>query len=232
MRSFLTGLLTAALLAVLAVPALAQRPRQPFGMGGRGGMDAAGLVTNKSVQEELKLSDDQVEKIKKANDEVQAKYKDEREKVGRDREKMMELFTKINKDRAEVIGKLIPTVLKPEQTKRLKQIELQQGGLRALTKEDVQKELKLSEKQVGEIKAISEEVAKDTQALFGQMRDAQGNREKMQEIQKKMTSTRKEGMDKASALLNDEQKKAWKEMAGQPFEIKFESRRPNPKSPS
>jgi len=227
MRTFVTGLLTAALLASLASTALAQRQpgRQPFGTG-RGGQDIGSLLaSNKSVQEELKLTEDQIEKIKKASDEIRTKYRDDFAKAGMDREKMTELMAKIGKERTEVMDKLLPTVLKPEQIKRGKQIELQQGGVRALMKEDIQKQLKLSDKQTGELKEISEEIGKDLTALQGQIREAIRDREKMQELQKKMTSLRKEGMDKATAVLNDEQKKTWKDMVGQPFEIKIEPMR-------
>jgi hypothetical protein len=224
-------LLAVATLVALAIPAQAQRqrqqPRQGFGQG-RGGMDIGTLIaSNKSVQEELKLSEDQIDKVKKASDEIRTKYRDEFQKVGMDREKMQELMTKIAKERTEVMDKLLPTVLKPEQAKRASQIELQVGGVRTLAKESVQKQLKLSDKQVSEIKEITAEIDKDVQALMGQMREARGNQEKMQEITKKMASMRKEGMDKATGVFNDDQKKAWKDMVGQPFEIKMEApRRP------
>jgi hypothetical protein len=39
----------------------------------------------------------------------------------------------------------------------------------------------------------------------------------------KMAALRKETMDKVTSVLTEDQKKTWKEMTGQPFEIKFEA---------
>jgi hypothetical protein len=41
---------------------------------------------------------------------------------------------------------------------------------------------------------------------------------------KKMTELRKEALGKATAKLNDEQQKTWKELTGAPFELKIERR--------
>jgi hypothetical protein len=40
----------------------------------------------------------------------------------------------------------------------------------------------------------------------------------------KMTALRKERLDKALATLTDDQKKTWKELTGEPYEVKFEPR--------
>lgn len=42
----------------------------------------------------------------------------------------------------------------------------------------------------------------------------------------KLQALRKEALEKVVASLTDDQKKSWKELTGEPFEIKFE-RRPN-----
>ncbi len=52
--------------------------------------------------------------------------------------------------------------------------------------------------------------------------NAQGN---FREAGEKAGALRKETMEKVMALLTDEQKKAWKDMTGEPFEVRFEGTR-------
>src|SRR5439155_11942589 len=66
--------------ALLTTPALAQRGR---GMGGRGGgADLGTLAQNKSVQEELKVNEDQTKKITEALTKLREDLKDDYAKLG------------------------------------------------------------------------------------------------------------------------------------------------------
>ena len=42
---------------------------------------------------------------------------------------------------------------------------------------------------------------------------------------KKLQALHKETLDRASAVLTDKQKEQWKEMTGEPFQIRWEGRR-------
>src|SRR6516165_7609071 len=67
MRKLSQFVLAAAVVALVASPALAQRQRQGGGGrqgGGFGGMSQSLLLTQESVQKELKLTPDQVTKVK------------------------------------------------------------------------------------------------------------------------------------------------------------------------
>ena len=44
---------------------------------------------------------------------------------------------------------------------------------------------------------------------------------------KKLAELRKQATEKAVGVLTDEQKKAWKEMTGEPFEVVYEPRPQN-----
>ena len=205
--------LAAGIVALTVESVSAQRPGGGRGFGG-GGFQ---LLANKSVQEELKLSDAQKEKIEaKAKDyrskmqDVFAKLKD----VPKDerREKMTSLMKEANAE----ADKAAAEILKPDQMKRFRQIERQQQGITSLTSEDTAKELKLSDTQKEKLKAINEELSNDMRELFkgGGGKDARA----------KITALRKEAMDKAVAVLNADQKTKWKEMTGAPFEVRFEPR--------
>ena len=213
MRKVCVTILAIGLAALAASPALAQQPGQGRGgRGGRGGfeLNAAALLRMEKVQEELKITDEQKAEFTKITD----KYKDDIAKARTDmnREKMAEL----RKAETEDMDKAIPTILKPEQAKRLKQLEVQAGGLSALNKEDVQTALKLTDDQKKSIKESTEELTKDAQEMF---QSAQGDRTKMGELMTKMQGMRKEALDKAVSGFNDDQKKEWKELNGEKFEF-------------
>jgi hypothetical protein len=121
-------------------------------------------------------------------------------------------------------NKRLADVLKPEQMKRYRQIQLQQLGLMAFTEPDVQSKLKLSDEQVGRIRKIN------AQSQSQRREFAQGGRNRGQ-MQKKVETPGKDSMDKALAVLSVDQKRAWNDMTGEPFEVRFQGfpvfRRPN-----
>jgi len=213
MRKVLT---TAVLLGLLAAPILAQGPG-----GGRGGNQEIALLANKGVQDEIKLTDKQKESIaetlKKLNESRPKDFKDKeaREKFGEESKK---------------VAAKIKDELKSEQKKRLEQISIQVAGTRAFAREEVQAALKLTDKQKDEIKEITTETGKDLAELF---KSGGRDKEKRAENQAKIAKLNKEAMEKISKTLNDNQKKAWKELTGEHFDYKPEfgggGRRPEKK---
>ncbi len=212
------------LLGVIALIATEANAQRPFGGGGMmGGAGNIGLLTNKGVQEELKITDEQKEKVIEKSKGMGAKFQETFAKLKdvpkEDRpEKMQKAF----KDIQESVNKELAEILKPEQMKRLRQIERQQNVANALMNdEDVKKQLKITEEQSAKIKSISEETNKEVGDLFKQF-----NKENPRETQEKIASLRKEGGSKAVAVLDDEQKSKWKELVGDPYEVKWEGRFP------
>jgi uncharacterized protein YukE len=195
------------------------RGRGQFGggmMGGGGGL--ALLLANEGVQKELKLTDEQTEKVKEFG---QSQMEKLREAFGGgggrpDFEKMREM-QKASTGAAE---KLVKETLKPEQQKRLKQIQLQQGGLMAFATEEVQKGLKLTDDQKEKLKTLGADMQKDMQEL------RQGGGGFSPETMQKTRALTKEYMDKAMETLTDDQKKAWKDLTGEPFTVQMQRRRP------
>jgi hypothetical protein len=219
----MTLALALGLITALAAPAVAQqRQRGQFGGRGQGGVGM--LAENESVQKELNIDKDQADKIKEAVDKVRDSHKDEFTKLqdlGQDerRTKAEELGRAVSEETLKALA----DVLKPEQLKRLKQIELQQAGERAFTRPDVQAALKLTDDQKDQVKTLTEDAAKQRRELF-QGGNAQGSRDKL-------TAVRKETLEKVQAVLTDGQKKTWKDLTGEPFELVRAARRratPNP----
>jgi len=214
MRRVCLSVLGLALVGILAQPALGQGQGRGQGRGGRGaGMGGiAGLLNNESVQKELKLDSEQVDKIKAAIAKVRQQHEEDFTKLrDLDQEEQRTKRQELTKTVSEELLKSAGGILTPDQVKRLKQIDLQQAGTRAFTRADVEKGLNLTADQKEKIKAISEDAAKEMNELR-QAGGGQGNREKMTEL-------RNQTNGKIQAVLTDDQKKTWKEMTGEPFQI-------------
>jgi hypothetical protein len=243
MRTLGRMALTVGLVAVLAGTASAQRQRGGQGRGGFGGGFGGGgvgfLISNEAVQKELKMDKDQADKATEAVKKVREKHADDFSKL-RDvpqderRAKMQELGKEVNEETLKAVGE----VLKPEQLTRLKQIELQRASFAAFTRPDVQEALKLTTEQKEKVKTITDEANKDIRALRGAGGQGRGQggaggagrgqgRGGFGANNEKITAIRKEADGKIVALLTDDQKKTWKGMTGDAFEVPFT--RPAPK---
>ena len=218
MNTIVQAFAAAALVSLAAGTAMAQPPGRGGPRGGPG-MGGPQLLTNKSVQQELKLSEDQTKKIETVVQDVRKKHQDEFAALrnadqAERREKGAALMQKVS----EETKKGLSGVLQPAQEKRFKQIELQTQGSRAFADPEVQKTLKLTDDQQEKIKTINEDAAKEMREMF----QGGGGRGNFQEAQKKMAELRKETMNRTQEVLTSGQKEQWKEMTGTPFEIKFD----------
>jgi hypothetical protein len=223
MRRLIGAALALAAAALLVPAALAQQDQQRPRRGGQGGGMLSRLFENKDVQKELKLTDEQAEKAQKVAKDVADKHKDDFAKL--QDVPMEERFAKMRELGQQVTDETIKDLsdtLKPEQIKRLKQIMLQMrvrspfgGGVSVFLDPEVQKELKLTDKQKDDLKTMAEDARKEAQEIF---QNAGGNR---QEAGQKLRELQKEKMENAEALLTADQKKSWKDMQGDPVEIRL-----------
>jgi len=190
-------------------------------MGGPGG-----LLNNKSVQEELKLTSDQIEKISKHAQEVGARRREEFQKLqdlpeGERREKAQALMRTAREENR----KLTQEIFTPEQRRRFEQIEVQVRGTEALNDPEIQEKLKLTGDQKEKIRGINEEA----RSKFRENMEAAGG--DFQSAREKNQAARREAQEKVNALLNDDQKATWKELTGAAFEIRFEPPQPRSERP-
>jgi len=153
----------------------------------------ATLARNTAVQDDLKLTPEQRQQISEASTSTSLTA-------------LMEALD------AKVIG-----ALNDEQKARLKQIELQQLGMNALTREDIVKELKLSEEQVASIRkqidAGSEAYRTAVTELLAQRAGAAPSEDLNTKAREKSAELRKQTEEKVLGVLNDEQKKSWQTRA-------------------
>jgi hypothetical protein len=211
-------MLVLGLVLVLAQTGIGQQRRG--GRGGPGGGGIGFLLTNESVQKELKLEPEQVDKIKDAVAKIREKHADDRQKLqdlqGEERRtEAQKLNQTINKETTAAVS----GILKPEQTKRLKQIQLQTQGTQAFSSPEVQQALNLTTEQKEKIKTISDDTQKEMRELRGG--GGGGGRANFEKI----AALRKEANDKVQAVLTDEQKAKWKELTGAPFQLQMGGRR-------
>ena len=195
---------------VLAGLALQLMVGQAFAQGGRGGAGGTSSVTltqQKSVQDELKLSEEQVEKLKQVATKMRESFGGGG--GGGDREEARKKF----EEARQAAEKDMNGILSADQAKRLKEITLQQTGPMALARPDVAKEVGLTDDQQAKVKEIADAAAAEMRAQF-QAGGAGGDRE---EARKKREAARKETSDKVLAVLKDDQKKAWEKLNGEPF---------------
>jgi Spy/CpxP family protein refolding chaperone len=201
MKKLMQITLVAAVVAMTAGPALAQqrqRQRPGGGFGGFGG-GVLYLLGQKSVQEELKLSEEQTKKVTELAEKQRANRGDFQ---GLSREEIQKKMAERSKEQNDALAK----ILDAKQLKRARQISLQQQGARAVMGEEVAKALKITDEQKTKIREIQTKAAEEMRGLRGQ-EDA---RTKIQEITKTTN-------EKVLGLLTAEQKKTLKEMQGEPF---------------
>jgi Spy/CpxP family protein refolding chaperone len=205
------GLFILAALLVACAASQIDAQQRGFGRGMMGG--GAALLAQKSVQEELKLTPDQV----KQGEELAAKQQEAFRGLAdlsqeERRQKMQEMQRKSQEDLAQF--------LKPDQLKRFRQISLQQSFPQVLLVNDgLAGQLKLTDDQKEKLRTMQQEAMEEMRNAF------QGGFN--EETRKKMTELQKTNRDKAMNLLTAEQKTKWKELTGEPFkgEIQFGGRR-------
>jgi hypothetical protein len=211
MRTLSKLFLGVSLVAILAGPALAQGRGGGRGFGGGGlGM----LLSNTSVQKELKLDEAQVDKARELAEKAREKLMSATE--GLEGQERFAKMREIGKELADEAEKSAKEFLKPEQFTRLHQLQHQAQGVMAFADEKVQAALKLTDDQKTAMQELIETSSGEMRELFANMQsDPEGTRAKIAEH-------RKETLAKAASKLTDAQKTAWKDLVGSPFEIKWE----------
>jgi Spy/CpxP family protein refolding chaperone len=163
------------------------------------------FLAQKSVQQDLKLSDEQIKKIGEALTRQREEFNKLRELPREERDKKY----------AELFGascKLTKEIVNCEQGHRLRQIIWQQQGALAFGCPEVAKALELTSEQKEKIQAIHQELRDAGRKLF-----AAEQAPPREEIHKKMKDLHKDAAAKMLALITEEQKEKWHELTGAPF---------------
>jgi hypothetical protein len=174
------------------------------------------LVFRDTVQKELKLSDEQKKKLEKrlqdTGQDAMQYFQNLQTAKPEERQKVHHAYVE---KAQEQLTAFLEGALKEEQFKRLRQVMLQREGLFGLGHPEIMKELEITDNQRQQFGEVVQELQKKTEPL---MKEAQKGG-KPEEIGPKMMKIRKEHEDRIEAILNDAQKKQWKEMLGKPFDL-------------
>ncbi len=206
-------------LALLCTPAFAQGQGRGFGgmMGGGGAM----LLGNPGVQKELKFTEEQTSKAQTALTEIREAHQEESQALRSPDLDQAERQTKMAALSKAMLSEATKALsLTETQTKRLHQISLQFRRAQAFTDPEVAKDLKITDDQKKQIQELVTESGAKAQEI------RQANQDDRAEAMKQVQALQKETGTKVMALMTDDQKKAWKEMTGTPYEVVF-APRPN-----
>jgi Spy/CpxP family protein refolding chaperone len=206
-------LFAASLVGLLPGAARAQEPAQML----QGMLGPRFNVFREKVQDELKLTDAQRNKLDERRDatlqEMQQTFEKAQDLKPEDRPKSIGEYRQKADQKLEAFLK---ETLKEDQLKRLRQLIFQQEGLVAVIGHpDVAKELNITDDQRKQFMTVMQDVHKKVEPLLKQAQEG-GN---PQEIGPKIMKLRKEQEGTLEAVLSDAQKKQWKEMLGKPFEL-------------
>ena len=214
---------------LLAVPALSSAQAPGGGRGGRGGVGGGrggvtGLLMMEAVQKEVGISDEQKAELTKLGEEARGAAgagggfnREEFQKLSEEeRTKKYEEMRKEGEERAKKAEEKIKAILKPEQWTRLSELRTQQDGLRALSREDVQKSLGLNEEQVGKLKTLNDANRASFGGGFG--RPGQTEEERTKANAERETRTKKFEED-VKAVLTADQTAAFEKLKGTKFEF-------------
>jgi Spy/CpxP family protein refolding chaperone len=160
------------------------------------------LLRQKSVQEELRLTPEQVRKVSEFTNK-QHEAAREAIKLG-EAERERKFVQLENEDR-----QFLADTLAPGQRKRLEQISMQLTGLMHLTRPEVARALNLTEDQVQKFRQMQKEARKELVDIFSDK-----NREERHE---RIAKLREETRRKIRAVLTDEQKAKVDELVGPQF---------------
>jgi hypothetical protein len=178
------------------------------GFGGGGGMMGGplGLLQRKDVQEELELLEDQKTQLtamgEKTRERMGELFRGGRGGgEGAERPDMREVFRKFSEETQAEVDK----ILLPHQSKRLKQLEVQnrmRGRMTGALEGETATQLGISEEQQTKLREKAQSLE--------------------QELRKKMAEIRKQMQDQLIAELSPQQRQQFNELVGDPFEFKDE----------
>lgn len=200
----------AATFVLAATPVLAQFQRGMYNEGLR-------LLRYSEVQQELKLTPEQTQKLQQAQKDAQSH--------------LVELVRGINKLSAEERRKRFGTlqdeqdrtlveVLNTRQRARLRQIEIQQAGPQALLRTDVAGELGISGDQRQRLLTTAQSGTADLEAATAPFRGQTSlTPAQQEEVKKRIAGAQKQSGEKLLRILTTAQRKQFDELQGPPFHL-------------
>jgi len=175
---------------------------------------ARSMLTDPKVKNELRMSKDQDKSVQatlKKWDQLTSKDNDTKFKMkGSDKERFAQTRA-LDTRRSEQLFEMLGSVLRPEQTKRLKQIMSQSLGMRIFDHQELRDMLGLSAEKVAELHAIFKQLRDQPAKDF---LDKKISREEGQKIYSALGNIVPE---EVRAALGDQQRRTLEDILGAPY---------------
>jgi hypothetical protein len=173
----------------------------------RHNIDSNFVVFRDKVQEELKLTTAQKEKLEVVLPDVAQFLQKLQGLKPEDRKNEIKAY---RPKAREKLAAVVKETLDEGQRTRLRQLVLQREGLR---NGEVWRELQVTDEQQKQFMALIRQGQQDTQSLMAELHKSG----KLKEMQPKIIKVRDDLDGQLNALLTDAQKKQWQEMLGKPM---------------
>jgi Spy/CpxP family protein refolding chaperone len=197
------------------------------GFGGFGGGGLLQFANIEEVQKEIEALDEQVADLKKLSEEQQAAARAQRESAPREdirslspeeqQKRFAEIGERMRKQTEETNAK-VEEILLPNQVKRIKEIILQQQGIRALSNPEVIAELEITDDQKAQFEKVGQENREAMQKL-GEEMQAAGESVDREAMGQKFQELRETNEKNMLAVLTDAQKSEFETMKGEKFDM-------------
>lgn len=214
------GLIVVTALGLLAASfgiASAQGQRRGGMFGRAGGLQ---MLRMEPVQQELKMTPEQVGKIQTKQQEVMQAMRDAFQSAGGFQQMSPEERQKLMAKMQDLQEKAVADILSTDQLKRYHQLDLQLAGPTAIAQRPaLQEALKLTAEQKTKIADIERQSNEDRRAAMQGVDFQNMSAEDRQKLMDKNQSITKAAGEKIVAVLNDDQKKQWTAMLGEPFKF-------------
>jgi hypothetical protein len=176
----------------------------------------------------LKLSEEQAARIGNLPGVISEGHKEEWKQLRKQVEEREKAQAALEARQTAEMAKAMTAVLKPEQRRRLEQIQLQTLGLAAWDDPAAQKALKLTDQQKSSIKAVRDEAKVNAddlmmKAMTEAARAAGGDYQRRQRLQERQAAAAYRAVtERMVALLTPEQRKLWRELTGPPVRLRVD----------
>ncbi len=179
------------------------------------------LLLDEFLQWELRLSDEQVDRLEAVEAEVQRGHREEADRLARLRDENIEAVQALWQRRERETRKAVQNILTPPQWERVRQIETQALGPAAFAEPAVQQELRLTDEQKEAVEKVLAEAERDQRAARrasragGGLAAPFGGRDAEEEAKREQAQA-SQALKKLQEQLTPEQKKRWAALVGEP----------------
>jgi hypothetical protein len=218
--------------ACLASLATAQSPDAAF-LSAPYVTEKADLLQNESVQKEIKLRPEQLAALKKAARDWEEAHRIDvaKARAGTDLMKTMEVRRQALQDFHQHLRR----VLTASQLGRLGQIHTQVQGVSVFLRPEVREHLGITPAQLSAMRPVIDEARRQTDTLMRSAGAQLGGRtptpRQMDAMARNARRIQQGATARVMAELSAEQQKLWKDMVGEPFELRWGTARTGAAAP-